>query len=139
MAEQRTEATLPSYRLHNDTPDINVGPTGGIAIAAEPKVSDVFPIHGAFAVPKARAEDFEGHLLKAVVLLVRGPYPASCNVGAGELLFADDLVEDGDWIRGYFNVDLFKLFNLMTEPNLYRVSASIFENVSEVISVEVNG
>jgi hypothetical protein len=126
---------LPRYRKHEKSP--NVGPAGGIAVYSAPVASGVFAVHGAFAVPAARAARFPGHILNAAVLLLRGPYPATWSVGSGELLFADDATVDGGLIRGYFNVDLFDVFNLMLEPNLYRVSASIFEHISEIVSVEV--
>jgi hypothetical protein len=128
---------LPSYSPHPNTPIIEVGPTGGIAIASPEVATDVFAVHGAFAVPAERAGSFHGHLLRAAVLLLRGPYPATWSVGTGELLFSDDLVEDGSLVRGYFNLDLFEIFNLMTEPNMYRLSVSIFENVSNIVTVEV--
>jgi hypothetical protein len=135
MTEIQTSA-LPSYRACPQSPELPPH-SAGIAIAAPARVSRAFPLYGAFAVPLESAAGFAGHLLNAAVVLIRGPYPAVWNVGAGELLFEDDLVEEGGLVFGYFNVDLLRVFNLVGDPNVYRLTASIFEYVSEVVTVEV--
>ena len=63
--------------------------------------------------------------------------PETRNVGFRQLLFDEDLVDAGESVSGYFNLDLFELFDLSKEPNRYWVNASIFQYVSNTVTVEV--
>lgn len=130
----------PNYRRNESSPGLSrSGP--GIAISCPPVVrlgtDPVFALHGSLEVPKKEAARFRGHLLQAVVILLRGPYPAVLNVGSSDLLFPDDLEEAGENIRGFFSLDLFDFFNLLQVPNSYFVSASIFRYLSDVMAVDV--
>ena len=136
------EATIfPSFTRHSRTPPLAPGPEGGVAIASAPFVylasAGAFPLHGVFLVPKKDAAQFAGHLQDAVVVLLRAPCPQTRGVGEGLLLFDDDLIDEGDWVRGYFNLDLFAHFGLEKEPGRYWISASILGRVSPVVTVEV--
>ena len=120
---------------------INAGVKAQIEIVAPPIVeisgSSVFPLHGSFVIPETDEDKTSVHVLQAVVILIRGPSPASRQVGDGELLFPADVRRESGLIYGHFNLDLFEHFNLIREPNKYWVSASVFDNVSEIISIEV--
>lgn len=135
------EAAFPSFRRHARSLDLPAGAPGGIAIACPPRIytatSSVLPLYGTLRVARAEAEGFCGHLLRAVTVLLRGPFPATVNVGDGQLLFDEDLADEGELKRAYFNLDLFSSFNLLRVPNRYWVSASIFQHVSNIVSVEV--
>lgn len=129
---------FPSYRRCENSPVLD---HPGIALAT-PKVvvlgrAAVFPLFGSLVVPKKEALEFKGHLMRAVVVLIRGPYPATLNVGHDDLLFADDLVEEGETIRGFFNLNLFEFFDLIQVPNRYFVSVSLFHYLSDVSIVDV--
>jgi hypothetical protein len=131
---------FPSYQRNENSPSIHPI-SGGIAIASVPVVklrkAPVFPLFGSFTVPKKSASEFHGHLLQAVVILLRGPHPVTRNLGGGELLFEDDLLEEEERIHGFFNLDLFAFFNLVEAPNRYRVNVSIFQYLSNVLTVDV--
>lgn len=131
---------FPAYQRNENSPSMNPF-SSGIAITSVPVVelgkTPVFPLFGSFIVPKKSASEFHGHLLQAVIILLRGPNPTTRNLGKGELLFEDDLLEEGDGIRGFFNLDLFDFFNLLKTPNRYRVSASIFQYLSDVLTIDV--
>lgn len=133
--------SFPSYHRHDLSPSLPAEAGAGIAIASSPTVSgrqgEPFPLFGTFRVPRTETATFQRHLLQAVVVLVRGPLPMTRNVGTNELLFAEDLLEEGDFVRGFFNFDLFHAFNLPRERNRFWVSASILRYVSNVLSVEM--
>ena len=120
---------------------INAGVKAQIEIVTPPIVeisgSSVFPLHGSFVIPETDENKTSVHILQNVVILIRGPNPASRQVGDGELLFPADVRRESGLIYGHFNLDLFEHFNLIREPNKYWVSASVFDNVSEIISIEV--
>jgi hypothetical protein len=132
--------SLPSYEEHEGSPRLEPY-SPGIAVSSVPVVTlgsaSVFPLYGTFVLPKPEASKFTGHLLEAVVILLRGPNPATVNVGKGQLLFEDDLRPEAENIYGFFNLDLFESFGLVKAPNRYRVSASIFQYVSDVITIDV--
>lgn len=134
--------TYPSYRMNEKSPVLDPA-MPGIAVSAPPVVEpgrgQAFELHGSFLVAREEVAWFTGNLLQAVVILLRGPQPATLNVGTGELLFPDDLVETGDFIQGFFHLDLFDFFNLVRVPNRYFVSASIFRHLSGVVTVDVAG
>ena len=134
-----TEIKFPNYQKIKNSPSIAF--SEGIAISSIPAIvngeGEAFPLYGTFKVPEKIAEGFKGNLMNAVVVLIRGPNPATLNVGGGQLLFPDDLYTEGNNICGYFNMDLFEFFNLVKAPNRYYVSASIFQYVSNVLTVEV--
>ncbi len=130
---------FPYYRRHNYSPQFE---PPGIAISCPAivtlsKTDNVLPLYGSFAVPAKTASEFSRHLMQAAVILIRGPQPATLNVGREELLFGDDLVEEGEMVRGFFSLDLFDFFNLLQVPNRYHVSASIFQYISSVLTVDV--
>jgi hypothetical protein len=138
----RASATaFPTYGRIGGTPRIPPGEDGGIAICCPSPVrlgtGTAFALYGAFAVRGDEAGRFPGHLLQAAVVLLRGPMPVTRRVGEGQLLFEEDVVRDGDLVRGYFNLDLFSFFGLVREPNRYWVNASIFGHVSDVATVEI--
>lgn len=137
----QTAQTLPNYRIQKASPVINAGVKAQIEIVAPPIIeaseSSVFPLYGSFVIPEADENKTNVHVLQAVVVLIRGPNPASRQVGHGELLFPNDVRRDSGLIYGHFNLNLFEHFNLIREPNKYWISASVFNNVSSVISVEV--
>ena len=111
----------------------------GIAIWAPSSIpsSGQFAVSGSFSVSSQEAVDFRGHLMKGVVLLVRGPYPQAINVDASRVLFDDDLREEGGFVRGFFNLDLFEHFGLVRDPNRYWLSASVLGHASNVLTIEV--
>jgi hypothetical protein len=113
----------------------------GIIISSVPTLylseRKIFPIFGSFSVPQKLAADFQESLFQAVVILLRGPFPATQNLGVSEIFFEEDLLNEGENVIGYFNVDLFKLFNLEKIPNRYYINASIFEFISDIIEVQV--
>jgi len=126
--------------MNDKTPPI-ASESGGIAIASVPQIvlsqNAVFPLYGSFSLAENDASKFEKHLFQAAVIVIRGPDPAAKNVGEGQLLFENDLRKSNDRISGCFNLDLFEFFNLARVPNRYLVSASIFQHVSEVLTVDV--
>ena len=133
-------AHFPTFSRRAETPPLKAGPEGGIAIAC-PRIvhlgsSTVMPLYGVFLLPKREAGRFGPHLLNGVVILLRGPDPATRSAGDGRFLFEDDLVDEGERVRGHFNLDLFAHFGLPREPARYWVSASILRHVSEVVTVE---
>jgi len=132
---------LPSFSRHPDTPSLPGGQEYGAAIHCPPVISlairEPFVLHGTFTVPKDDALSFQEHTLQAAVVLLRGPMPETRNVGFRQLLFDEDLVDAGESVSGYFNLDLFELFDLSKEPNRYWVNASIFQYVSNTVTVEV--
>lgn len=111
----------------------------GIALAIPERVSSGgrFPVVGSFSLEHSRLTRFEGPTHAAVVLLLRGPDPAVLNIADGRLFYKDDVVEDEDFVHGHFSVDLFEDFGLVREPNLYWLSVSVFDLVSEVATIEV--
>lgn len=131
---------LPTYCINENTPAVPAGESGGVAVFCPSPVrlskGVPFALHGVFAVPKNEALEFPEHLLRAVVVLLRGPSPVTRSVGDGQLLFDDDLIEDGNLVRGYFNLDLFSFFGLAREPGRFWVCASIFRHISNVVTVE---
>jgi hypothetical protein len=132
---------FPSFVVHANTPEAAFGKEGGIAIACPSPVRlgnrTPFALHGVFVLPGEEARAFSRHLLRGVVVLLRGPMPATRSVGEGQVLFDDDLIEKGGLVRGYFNIDMFTLFELIREPCHYWVSASILGQVSNIVGVEV--
>lgn len=133
--------TLPNYRLQKASPVISSGVTAHIEIACpaviESGESSLFPLHGSFVVPEIEESKTNVHILQAVVLLIRGNSPASRQVGEGEIFFPNDVRRESGSIFGHFNLDLFSHFKLARQPGKYWVSASLFNHVSNVISVEV--
>ena len=130
-------ADFPWYRCTENSPPVS----NGISIYT-PSVVKIgspatFPLYGSFSIPAALAAELECHVMQAVVILIRGPYPAIKNVGSGELLFPDDVTRSGETITGFFNLNLFDFFNLMVVPNHYWVSASLFHHQSDIFSVDV--
>lgn len=131
---------LPSFSRHAGSPAIDTtqGPAIAVRCAASVRGADgVLPLYGSFAIPKVSAAAVDGNLLRAVVLVIRGPFPATRSVGAGRMLFKDDVQEAGDWIYGSFNLNLFDEFNLVQEPNTYWINASILDWVSSVVTTRV--
>ena len=129
---------FPNYRKNENSPLLSLP---GIVVSS-PKVVKLggtpeFPLFGSFVLPKKEASEFPENLLQAVVVLIRGPNAAVRNVGNGELLFPDDLIEAGENVYGFFNLELFAFFNLMQVPNRYFVSASILNHVSDVLAIDV--
>jgi len=126
--------------MNDKTPPV-ASESGGIAIASVPQIvlsqNAVFPLYGSFVLAEKDAAKFEKHLLQAAVIVIRGPEPAVKNVGEGQLLFESDLRKSNGRISGCFNLDLFEFFNLARVPNRYHVSASIFQHVSEVLTIDV--
>ena len=137
----QTVQTLPNYCIQKASPVINAGVKAQIEIVApsivEASGSSVFPLHGSFVIPETDENKTSVHVLQNVVILIRGPHPASRQVGDGELLFPADVRRENGLIYGHFNLNLFEHFNLIREPNKYWISASVFNHVSTVISVEV--
>jgi len=134
-------ASFPIFTRHPDSPPLAPAREGGVAIASAPVLylgsSTAFPLHGVFRVPKEDAGQFAGHLQDAVVVLLRGACRQTRSVGKGLLLFEDDLIDEGDWVRGYFNLDLFAHFGLEREPGRFWITASILGRVSPVVTVDV--
>lgn len=137
----QTVQTLPNYYPQKASPLISAGVKAQIEIVAPPNVeaseTSVFPLHGSFVLPESYEKMTSVHILQNVVILIRGPYPASRQVGDGELLFPTDVRRENGLIYGHFNLNLFEHFNLVREPNKYWISASVFDHVSEIISIEV--
>ena len=137
----QTVQTLPNYCIQKASPVIKAGVKAQIEIVApsivEASGSSVFPLHGSFVIPETDENKTSVHVLQNVAILIRGPFPASRQVGDGELLFPADVRRESGLIYGHFNLNLFEHFNLVREPNNYWISVSIFDNVSSVISVEV--
>lgn len=133
--------TFPNYRPQAVSPIISSGVTAQIEIFSPSLVesggASIFPLHGSFVVPEIEESKTTVHILQAVVVLIRGTYPASRQVGEGELLFPNDVRRENGLIFGHFNIDLFSHFNLLRQPNKYWISASLFNHVSNVITVEV--
>ena len=134
-----TEIKFPGYKKNQNSPAI--GYSEGIAISSKPVIEigndATFPLYGSFSVSKKAASEFHPHLLRAVVILLRGPNPVTLNIGTGQILFNDDLINEGEYIRGFFNLDLFNFFSLAKVPSRYYVNASIFQYVSDVITINV--
>lgn len=138
MAETRVE--LPGFSRHSESPAIDTKQRPAIMVSCPEPVSGadgVFPLYGSFVIPKVCAAEVDGNILRAVVVVVRGPFPASRSVGEGHFLFKDDFVEDSEWISGFFNLNLFDEFNLETDPNKYWVNASILNWVSNIVTTRV--
>lgn len=137
----QTVQTLPNYRRQAASPVIREGATAQIEIFSpsiiEAGESSIFPLHGSFVIPETDENNTSVNILQAVVVLIRGPLPASRQVGDGEVLFPDDVRRADGLIYGHFNLDLFTHFNLIREPNKYWISASLFNRVSSVLTVEV--
>jgi len=136
-----TQPDFPSFSRNPNSPALPQGEDWGAAIYCPPIISldqgEPFALHGALSVPKSEAVQFPGHLLQAAVVLLRGPMPATRSVGFRQLLFDEDLDDQGDLVRGWFNLDLFGLFDLIPAPNRYWVNVSIFQYVSNTVPVEV--
>lgn len=131
---------LPGFSRHVQSPAIHTTERPAIALSCPASVRGAdgrFPLYGSFAIPKACVAEVEGNLLRAVVIVIRGPFPASRSVGEGRILFKDDVAEDGESVYGFFNLNLFEEFNLMADPNLYWVNASILDWVSNVVTTRV--
>lgn len=131
---------LPRFSRHAESPAITSAERPAIVLSCPALVhgaDGLFPLYGSFAIPKARTAEIDGNILRAVVVVIRGPFPTSRSVGEGHILFKDDVVEEGEWIYGFFNLNLFEEFNLMQDPNLYWVSASILDWVSNIVTTRV--
>jgi hypothetical protein len=130
----------PSYQKNEFTPELDTS-ASGIVISSVPTLymseRKIFPLFGSFSIPKKLASDFQESLFQAVVILLRGPFPATQNIGVSEIFFEEDLLYEGENVIGHFNVDLFELFNLEKIPNRYYINASIFEFVSDIIETQV--
>lgn len=134
---QARELVVPSFRATPLSPAIPRD--RGIAIAAPERVSNGgrFPVVGSFSLERARLTRFAGPPHAAVVLLLRGPSPAVVNIALGRLFYKDDVLEDDEYVHGHFNIDLFEDLGLVREPNVYWLSASAFDRVSDVATIEV--
>lgn len=132
---------LPSFGPRPESPDAALGSGPGIAVSVPETFrsgdTGPLPLCGVFRLPKAEAAAVDGNCLKAVVVVVRQPVAAVCNPAEGALLFDDDLVNEGETVRGYFNVDLARIVELRAAPGTYWVSASILHHLSDVHTVEV--
>lgn len=132
---------LPSYTRNSASPFELLQSGEGIAIAAQPTIQpasfDCFPLYGVFRVSKEDAAFFSGNCFNAVVVLIRTPFPFTRSVGEDELLFEDDLIDEGATLLGYFNLDLFEFFSLPKEPATFLINASIFHHLSNIVSVTV--
>lgn len=128
---------FPNFRAVDESPP--APPAGGIALVAPSSVpeSGVLPVYGSFLIEKSVAAEFGRNALRAVVLLVRNPLPATLAVADGRLVFDDDLQDEGEHTRGFFNVELFDAFALEREQSRYWVSASIFGHTSDVVTIDV--
>lgn len=131
---------LPSFHRRAESPDRALGAGTGIALAAPETVragGGPMPLFGAFRLPKGEAEGVAGGCMNGVVVLVRQPVAWVGHPAGGALLFGDDLVDEGETVLGYFNVDLARMFGIGGQPGTYRVSAAILHHLSEVVTVEV--
>ena len=131
---------FPNYIKNENSPELNASEPG-ISIHSMPAVKlgehSCFPVYGSFNIKKSLLYEFEGHVMEAVVILLRGPYPATKSVGYHQVFFKDDVNLYEDSIYGFFNIDLFSFFNLEEVPNRYFVNASIFNYVSQILTVDV--
>lgn len=132
---------FPNYFANADSPVLSADKSIDIAIDAPGKIKlsneTKFPLYGSFVLPEEMLNSFDFHIMQAVVIVIRGPFPASRQVGEDDLFFNDDIKIKEGKVSGYFNLDLFEHFNLIQYPNTYWVSASLFGEVSNVVTVEV--
>lgn len=132
---------FPNYTKNADSPVLVSDKNIDIVISAPEKIvlsnTSEFPLNGSFVLPEDMLNSFDFHIMQAVIIVVRGPFPASRQVGEDDLFFNDDVTVDDGKVIGYFNLDLFEHFNLIRYPNTYWISASLFGEVSNVITVDV--
>ena len=91
-------------------------------------------VHGVFRLAKVDAALVDQHCLHGVVIVVRSPVGHIVQPAADALLFDDDLLDEGDTVRGYFNVDLGAGIQRVQSSRIW-VSASILHHVSPVVAV----
>ena len=137
----QTVQTLPNYHRHANSPVLNTGVNSQIEIFSPAIVQSgavaIFPLHGSFVIPESDESKTTIPILQAVVVLLRGPNPASRQLADDGLLFPGDVRREKGLIYGHFNLDLFTHFNLIREPAKYWISASLFNQVSTIVTVEV--
>lgn len=138
MTDPTGPDALPHFRHRPTDPTLPPGAVGvlvhssGIEDAAG---TPRWPLRGSFRVPRGDASEPQAILLRIVISITD---LSSHEIQArpafrDELLFPEDVREEGSLVAGDFHVDLLKLFDFDVPDETYFVGASIGEEVSSII------
>lgn len=129
---------LPHFRRRAQDPALPPGAVGVLVhtsgieqVAGGPR----WPLRGCFRVPRVEGSEPQSVLLRVVLSVTdQSTHEIQArHAFRDELLFAEDVREEGPLVSGDFHVDLLKLFEFDVPHETYFVAASVGQEVSAIV------